>query len=53
MNNAYRDAMLEHVAELEEELNEYRDFIKENPKPKIMNSINLRVAPLKEPSNCQ
>ncbi len=36
MDNAFRDAMLEHVAELEEELNEYRDFIKENPKPKTM-----------------
>ncbi len=55
MDNAYRDAMLEHMAELAElaeELNEYRNFIKEAPKPKIMNSINLRVAPSRGPCNC-
>jgi hypothetical protein len=52
MDNAYRDAMLEHVAELAEELSEYRDVIKNDPKPKIMNSNNLRAVLLKEPCNC-
>jgi len=52
MDKVYRNAMLEHMAELEEELNEYLNFIKEAPKPKIMNSINLRMVPSRGPCNC-